>query len=911
MTEPVHRTFMPNTSLVLAGRVVDLDAGVLREANGAPIALRPQAWGLLALLARQVGKVVTKAELLDTVWPGRVVNDASLARAVSDLRAVFGSEGHRIIRTAARRGYLLLAPEEPAPEWALHRTAPLPPSRGPLFGRSADLTDLRALMAQHRLVTIVGAGGVGKTAIAVAAARLPAVELPTKSAWVDLAQLADPQLLAATVARSLGLPIAQGGGQLPGLLAALRSLRVLLVLDNAEHLIASVARLTRAMLDAAPGLHILITSQAPLRIDDEHVFGLSTLAVPPSDASIAQASGCGAVALFVDQVQTLDRHFELAPANLALVIELCRRLDGLPLAIRLAAARLPLLGLSGIVSRLDERLQLLTTDRRDAPTRQQTLLAALDWSHGLLAPHEQALFRRLGVFVGGFSLDMAIAMARCEGIDEWALIERLDALVERHLVNVDQTDPPRYRLLETQREYAQGLLRRDGAMADARRDHARAVESVWRGEFEALWHIKDALWLPEWTPELDNVRAALDWCAANDVTLFASLVGYSFGLFRLLDLAYELRQRAAAVSPDLLAGIPPDVAARYWLARTYLEAGVSLQATHDFALLAERAARTVPERSSLYIALCHRVASGLLAAQDASGLMAEITALESDAWGPRLRACGRLAEWVFHSTCREWPQALQAAEAGYDLETQAGDGVMRGVFANAVLVALLSQGDVRAAARRADDLAHVLADPAASAIPLLGTSARCSLLAGDVPGARRRLAQLFSMCRVVDWMYFDVFGGVYLLMALTEGRMEDAARLLGFARVAAGRSWDMSRHGASREVAMARLAALIAEPRMSELLTEGSGLSREAVCELTLRGDTPAAPGHANGAVLTIRQSEVLRLIAQGQTDKQVARTLGLSPRTIEMHVARAIDSLQCRNRAEAVRIATQRGLMD
>lgn len=913
MTKLPQRSSAFASPLVVAGRIVDVEAGVLRGADGAPVGLRPQAWAVLSMLARRAGSVVTKAELFDAVWPGLAVTDASLTRAVSDVRAAFGAEGHQVIKTAARRGYLLVAPPFFATDGGSPLSLPLPAAHGPLFGRDAELEAVRSLLAGHRLVTLTGAGGIGKTRVAIAAARLHAQEAPRAAAWVDLAQLADPSLLVATIARALGLPVAQGGEQVSGLLAALTPLTVLLVLDNAEHLLASVSRLTRAMLDAAPGLRMLVTSQAPLRIDDEQLFGLAALAVPtPAVSSIAQACGYGAVALFVDQARALDRHFELTPSNLAQVIELCRRLDGLPLAIRLAAARLPLLGLSGVVSRLDERLELLATNKRDASTRQQTLLATLEWSHGLLAPPEQALFKRLGVFVGGFSLDLAIALARCEGIEEWALIERLRVLVERSLVDVDRTDPPRYRLLETQREYAVRLLRGDGTMAYARRDHARAVERVMRSAFDEIWQTTDAQWLPRWAPELDNVRAALDGCAAHDATLFASLVGSSVGLFRLLDLAYELRHRAAAVSPELLATTPPDVAARYWLARTYLEAGVSYQAVHDFAVLAERAARTIPEPSALYIALCHRVASSLLAPRDASGLMAEIVALESDAWGPRLRTCRRLAEWVLHSTCHEWPQALQAAEAGYALETQAGAGLMRGIFANAILVALVSKGDAREAARRAVDLEHVVAaGPAASAIPFLGTSARCSLLAGDLPGARRRLAQLFSMCRVVEWMYFDFFGNVYLRLALMEGRMDDAALLLGFAHAASGRSWSVANVPRSREEAMATLAQAIAQPRLSELLAEGAGLSREAVCELALREGKPLAPRRRLDPNLTARQAEVMRLVGQGKTDKQVARTLGLSPRTVEMHVARVIDALRCSNRAEAVRIVTERRLVN
>ncbi len=911
MTEPLHPTFAPSPPLVLAGRVVDLDAGVLRDASGAPITLRPQAWAVLALLARQVGKVVAKTQLLDTVWAGRVVTDGSLARAVSDLRAAFGSDGHRIIKTAARRGYLLLAPAQPAPDWGLQRTAPLPASRGPLFGRAVDLANLCALMARHRLVTIVGAGGVGKTAIAVAAARSQADAAPAKSAWIDLAQLADPLLLAATVARSLGLPIAQRGDQLTGLLAALAPVSALLVLDNAEHLVAGVSRLTRAMLDAAPGLRVLVTSQAPLHVETEHVFRLTSLDVPASGTSLADASGCGAVALFVDLAQARDRHFELGTTNLGQVIELCRRLEGLPLAIRLAVARLPLLGLSGVVARLDERLQLLAADERDVPARQQTLLAALAWSHSLLQPHEQALFRRLGAFVGGFSLELAIAMAADEGVAESTLIDTLNVLVDRNLVDADRGEPRRYRMLETQREYAWRQLRSVGDMTVARRGHAVALAQVMRKAFDEIWLTADAVWLPRWAPELDNVRAALDWSAANDATLFASIVGTAAVLFRLLDLACELRHRAEAVNAELIEKVAPEVAMHYWLVRSYLEAGVSARSGHDFAHKAERLARDAADARALYIALCHRVTNTLVAPEAARNLLAEIRTLEADVWGPRLRAHRPMAEFVASSLSRQWAESLRAAEAGCVLTSEAGTAIGLGIFANCILVALLEQGRVGEAIQRSKVLRRaVLAGPPGSAIPFIGTSARCALLAGDAQSARRELTRLFEVCRTVEWTYFDFFAVLYVNLALTEGRTDDAARLLGHADTAAARIGGAALMAAPREQARTALALKFPAERLSHLMAEGASLNREAVCALVLGGDAQRSQHDVGANTLTARQTEVLRLIGQGQTDKQAARTLGLSPRTVEMHVARAIDALQCRNRAEAVRIAAERGLM-
>jgi len=827
---PLRRTVSPS-KLELAGRVLDIDAGNLIDVHGAPVELRPQVWALLCVLARHAGSVVPKEELLDAVWPGLVVTDSSLAKAISELRAAFGSDGHAVIKTAARRGYLLRASAAPSTSGP----AALPAARGLLFGRDAELAALLAMLAQHRLVTLIGAGGVGKTAVALAAARVHAAQATPTAAWVDLAQLSDPSLLIATIARALGLPVAQGREQLTGLLAAIMPMTKLLVLDNAEHLIAGVSRLTRSMLDAAPGLQVLVTSQAPLRLEGEQLFRLAGLDVPASGTPIVEASHSGAVALLVDQARAADRHFELTAANVELAIELCRRLDGLPLAIRLAAARLPLLGLAGIVARLDQRLRLLATEGHDAPARQQTLLAALDWSHDLLIADEQALFRRLGTFVGGFSLDLAIALARCEGVDEWSLIRRLNVLVERNLLDVQPGSTPRYRMLETQRNYATHLLRRSGDMALAQRDHACVIESVLRGASRQIWVLPDSAWLSRWGAELDNVRAALDWGAANDVTLFASLVGSAGALFRLLDVTYELRQRATAVSRETLATVAPEVQMRYWLSRTHLEVGVSPRAAYECACRMEEAARSAAHVPGLYLALCHRVASVEETLAATPAVFAEIEMLESAQWPARMLAYRSAAEYTVHSMLDRWPQALRAAELGLERAIETGSALMQGVFANGILVALLEQNRIATATERSHGLrSRVLPGPTGSAVPFIGTCARCALAAGDLQGARRHLAQLFEMCRVVEWMYFDSLANLYVELALAEGRIEAAARLLGHADAAAQRNWGRPQGSAMREASRSALAAKLPPERLAALLNEGVRLSQESACAWTL-----------------------------------------------------------------------------
>lgn len=715
-------------------------------------------------------------------------------------------------------------------------SAALPLAPGPLFGRGPELQALRALMAQHRLVTVLGAGGIGKTSFALAAAHAHVAVDRGCAAWVELAGLTDPAWLAATLARALGLTVSQSDDPLPALLSALRPITAWVVLDNAEHLVDAVARLAQAVLGAAPGLRLLVTSQAALHLDGERLFRLASLDVPATDDALASAAQASAVALFVDRARALDHRFELTQQNLGAVVRLCRRLDGLPLAIRLAAGRVHLLGLSGLESHLDDRLQWLASESRDAPTRQQTLLAALDWSYGLLSASEQQLFRRLGVFVGGFTLELAVAVGSGADTDRWAVTAELDGLVERSLVSIDPGEPPRYRLLESQREHALRELTRRGELHAAQQQHARALERELLRADQDLWtSMPDARWLALWAPELDNTRAAMAWSAQHDRALFVSLAACAHRLFRLLDQGHELRWRTAAVDVDAIEGLDAGAATRYWLARSYLESGVSGAGVHDFAARAEHIARAGGDRLNLYKALSQRAASSLVVGDEAETMLAEIVALESADWPPRLHCQRWLAEFVVHNLHARWPQALHAAETGYSLAIEGGSTGLTAVFGNWTVVARLGAGDVDGALQCSRAIRHrIVPGPAITAIPFLGTCSRILLKQGELAATRRQLATMFDLSRSIAWANFEVFGDLYLGLALAEHRLGAAARLLGYASAATARAWGVPRSTRTRDDARALLASAIGPERMVRLCAEGATLDPESVCRWVL-----------------------------------------------------------------------------
>jgi predicted ATPase/DNA-binding winged helix-turn-helix (wHTH) protein len=530
---------------------------LLLEGNQ-PVRLGSRAFDILVALVERAGEVVRKEELIARAWPKTYVEDANLKIQVSALRRALGDGqgGNRFVVTVPGRGYNFVAPvrrEEtlraasapPAPSTTPHN---LPFAVTRMIGRDHAVAALVTRLSRQRLVTVVGAGGIGKTTVALAVAERMMASYEHGVWLVDLAPLGDPRLVPSAVTTVLGLEI-RAEDPLPGLITALGDRRMLLLLDNCEHIIDAVASLATALLGGVPGISILATSREPLGVAGEREHRLAPLGSPQASDGLTagEAASFPAVQLFVERVTAIVEDFALNDANAPVVAEICRRLDGLPLAIEFAAPRVEVLGVEGLAARLDDSLQLLGARRRTTVPRHRTMQAVVDWSYGLLGKDEQEFFRSLAIFAGGFTVEAAAAVVQDAAKTNIDAIDRLADLVAKSLVAVDVSGAkPRFRLLDTTRAYALEKLSTSSEREPIARRHAEYYRQLFaRAEAEAPARAAGD-WLVDYAQEIDNLRAALDWTFSpgGETSVGVALTAAAVPLWIRLSLLEECRGRA-------------------------------------------------------------------------------------------------------------------------------------------------------------------------------------------------------------------------------------------------------------------------------------------------------------------------------------------------------------------------------
>lgn len=815
--------------------------------DGTSAAIGARALDLLQALIERRDRVVTKHELLDIVWPGLVVEENNLQVQVSTLRKLLGPQA---IATVPGRGYRFVAALlDPEPSTSAAAAAPLPqdiaatrrkapPRRSSeLLGRDDDVAQLGVLCAQRRLVCIVGPGGIGKTRVAQEVAQAARPAFADGVAWVELAPLADPALIAAAIAGAAGLELPPRRDPHDALLAQLERLKLLLVLDNAEHLLGPVAWLARELIDAAPGVALLVTSQVPLRLDDELVYRLGGLAVPKFDTGPDHAVEHGAVALFVARAQAADRRFRLAADNVGAVVDICRQLDGVALAIEMAAARVPTLGLANVHAGLQQRLRLLTAGQRVADARHQSLQAALDWSHALLSPDEQTVLRRLGVFRGGFTLDLARAVAIDPLLDDWAVTEALASLVERSLVGADDSDPPRYQLLESTREYAVVRLDRAGETQVTCRRHAQALLAVF-DEADAATRDGDrslvATLARRCTRELDNLRAAIEWATVHDAATAVALVA-SGSLLMARQSLYQELARWYDATERLLGACPKALTARWLNSMAAIWFGLSVARARAAAHRAAALCQELGDAPGQYRALVSYVRRATRPDEATAAALQEALRIEDPRWPMRWLDDGRLAESHHLMLTGGFDRGRALRRALVEARRAAG-GKPFGLALLALTSLELAAGDSAAAARLTRENIELLRT---RRWPHLHCLALCQQTAallgtGDLAGAREAAAQALPMA--VELGELHSIDDAAVLLAWAEGRVETAARLLGFAD-AANAAHAGEHHflwAQQRETAWQQLTRSLDADMLAALMREGATLSPAAMTALAL-----------------------------------------------------------------------------
>lgn len=839
---------------VLRPATRELLAGAERQRLGA------RAFDLLLALVERAGGIVTRDELFERAWPGRAVIDDNLKVQVMGLRRLLGAEA---IVTVPGHGYRFGLPVATGAGAAAAGTTidrrPMPAPADPLIGREADLAELRARLRPGGLVTLAGSGGIGKTRLARAAAADGAGAFADGAVMVELAPVGDAQHVHAAVARALGLPLESEGLEAVTLARTMSPLAVLLVLDNCEHVLAAAAALAEALLTHAPRTALLATSQEPLNLRGEVVLRLAGLALPPVEASAGDIAASPAVALLAERVRAHDRRFVIDERNAAAAARLVVALDGIPLALEWAAARVPLLGVQGVLDRLDEQLRLLSRGARDAPTRQQTLRAALQWSHALLDAPQRAAFRRLGVFADSFTLDAAEVVCTGEGDDPWSTLEAVQALVDKSLVDVvrgrgpgagpggdeagaagDAGDAGRLRLLVTAREFALERLAEAGEAEATRARHADAVFALFESSLAHLPTAPLLPWLERLWPELPELRAALRWADGADgragdparLVALVSLVGPIGPFWNIAGLNREARRWLERVRPLIGEHTPKVQAARYWQALA-LRAVDPLAPAVDAIAAAQRAAvlcRELGDEFGEYRMLGVQAVQVARAVPplDPAPLVARMRELERPEWNPSWRSARLRAEGIAYSITGDWLRYRAHFAAELARAQAAGDELHSWTTQINVAVADIALGR---AAQAAADLAPVV-DRLRRA-GYLRWQWRCAAVlaaarieAGLWADARAAMRETLSLLGVAGAP--DFIGDHLAWWATASGAPDNGARLLGWCDAAPARRKRTDRaahdlHACRRHEAL--LAQALPAARVAELRAEGLGWS--------------------------------------------------------------------------------------
>ena len=820
--------------------------------GGATVPLGSRAVDLLIALADRPGQMVRKSELLDLVWPDEDVNENNLQVQVSSLRKCLGPD---VIQTVPGRGYrLVVGAAESAIAEAVTRTTPatLPATLPEVIGRAEEQAALAMLLDAQALVTLIGSGGSGKTLLAQHLVRTQLTLRRDGVCWVELGPVTDPAHLVDTIISAVN--VQTGAGEpLARLVSALSGLDLLLALDNAEHLVEAVARVVHAIGQGAPGVRILVTSQVPLRLPGECLYRVGALSVAPPGSGVAEASRFAAIQLFCKCATAADRRFALSEANVASVIELCQRLDGLPLALELAAGQVPWLGVRGVASALGSWGRLAAAgELAGRPARHQSLRATLEWSHSLLPEPARRVFRRLAVLTGSATLPLVLQIAADRDGDEGMVLDALVTLVERSIVEVSGDDPPRYRLLDLPRSFAFEQLRAAGEEAWARAQHGTAFATLFDAAYASYFssEVPWDVWQAELESELANGQEALRWAMAN-----APLRAVGIAVTRYLLLQNRPQQEHDEGWQEIIAGMPADTPPS-WRSRAYLGAGrgcveVDPMRGRDLSRRATAAAREAGSSHDLTLALGGLIAAlcfiGEASSDEAQAHLRELNTLLTPQTPHKLRLLVLETRATMASMRGNFSEGLQLGRQAAALERSLARPVP--VWLTNLADLELAVGNVDEAIRIGEELLRRFgASRRNNALCWVRTNLTAAWLRrGSEAGIQRALA-LARQDWPVALTFYQLPSWIDHLssMAAQQQRPRCAALLIGFAdeqhaRIGAPRQFN-EQH--SFEHALAAATAALGAARVEQLRAEGALMQPTEITALVF-SESDAGPASA------------------------------------------------------------------
>lgn len=833
------------SSIFEIGRfTLDAGSGVLVR-DGNATALGRRAVAVLGALVEHANQYVPKAHLLEAAWPDTVVEEGNLPVQIAAIRRVLAADGGEDwIETLPRRGYRFVGPVKILtngwPTTSSIARSNLPMALTSFIGRERELVEIKRLLPIKHLVTIQGAGGIGKTRLALQVAA-EVIDAYRDGVWMtELGSLRDAALVSTTVAQVLGLPEKSSASSIETLCAFLTSRQLLLVLDNCEHLVDACAGFVESVLRMSKDVTIIATSREPLRLPGEQSYLLQPLSLPKltSHATIRNSE---AVQFFVERVQQHLPGFDLTADRAGIVGEICIHLDGIPLALELAAARTRSLSVEQVNTRLAHRFRLLTGGSRTALPRQQTLRATLDWSYDLLAEDERVVLRRLSVFPGTFTVEAASAVASGERIDEHAVVDLVSQLVSRSLVMADTSVAgTRYRLLETVRAYALEKLAETGEDDGCSRRHARFFRDMFERESEDWQRMPDPVWRATYQSELANVRAALDWAlgSGGETAIAIDLAGASGPLWTTLGLFIEGVQRLEAAMARIASDTPRLTEARLWL---WL--GKLLDETPARARPALERAVELYRKSSDSVGLglslmrLGRVLAHMGSFEQSEAMLTESRPLLEQA-GPNALSLCHFNSGFLKNLTGDPVAARVHYERALELDRQQRNEL--GVLANLgnLANAKWGIGDLDSAAESLRELTLLIRSSTAGTRRLLGFALMnlAELLVEkkdlDTSLALAREGLPLVKADGSAWIFSD-YGA---LRAGSEGKLAKAALLAGYADYA------HASNGGTRSLvtarARSRLRALLREKlsavEFDRLLAEGAKLNEDEACRLAL-----------------------------------------------------------------------------